>query len=491
MIELSDVYKVVVAMVPLYVALMLGYGSVKWWRMFTPEQSDAINRMTCYFIIPFLTFQFTTHLNPYKMNSLFVAADVISKCGIGAMLGLWAYFFGGSYEWCITGFSISSITNALIVGVPLMRAMYGSVGVDLVIQSAIMQNTFWLIVLFFMLEVRRARLDFDSVAAVEMSSGKDLEGSGGVHEVDVSVVRPSVWAMLKVVFEKLAKNPNCYACIVGLIWAFVAARWHFEMPSIMEGSILVMSKAGTGTSMFCMGVPLMRAMYGALGEDLVIQSAVLQSIIWVMILLFMLEVRRARRDFDSVAAVEMSSGKDLEGNSDGEVNVSVVRPSAWILMRTVLGKLAKNPNCYACIAGLVWAFLAARWHFEMPSIMEGSILVMSKAGTGTSMFCMGLFMASNDKIMACGAKATIIGMILRFIVGPMSVGLACLAVGLRGDVLRIAIVQSALPQAVATFIYAKEYGLHTNAISTAVIFGTVVSLPILIGYFAVLDLIRI
>ena len=25
----------------------------------------------------------------------------------------------------------------------------------------------------------------------------------------------------------------------------------------------------------------------------------------------------------------------------------------------------------------------------MPSIMEGSILVMSKAGTGTSMFCMG------------------------------------------------------------------------------------------------------
>ncbi|KAL1802310.1 hypothetical protein ACET3Z_030957 [Daucus carota] len=355
MIELSDVYKVVVAMVPLYVALMLGYGSVKWWRMFTPEQSDAINRMTCYFIIPFLTFQFTTHLNPYKMNSLFVAADVISKCGIGAMLGLWAYFFGGSYEWCITGFSISSITNALIVGVPLMRAMYGSVGVDLVIQSAIMQSTFWLIVLFFMLEVRRARLDFDSVAAVEMSSGKDLEGSGGVHEVDVSVVRPSVWAMLKVVFGKLAKNPNCYACIVGLIWAFVAARWHFEMPSIMEGSILV----------------------------------------------------------------------------------------------------------------------------------------MSKAGTGTSMFCMGLFMASNKKIIACGAKATAIAMGLRFITAPLAVGIACVAVGLRGEVLRIAIVQSALPQAVVTFIYAKEYGLHANTMSTGVIFGTALSVPITIGYFAVLDLLQI
>ncbi|XP_074378485.1 auxin efflux carrier component 5-like [Apium graveolens] len=354
MIELSDVYKVVVAMVPLYVALLLGYGSVKWWHMFTPDQTDAINRMNCYFIMPLFTFEFTTHLNPFKMNYLFVAGDVISKCVIGVMLGVWVYFFNGSFEWCITGFSMSTINNTLIVGVPLMRAMYG-----------------------------------------------------------------------------------------------------------------------------------------ALGEDLVVQSAVLQSIIWIMILLFMLEVRRARRDFDSVSAIEMS-GKDLEGNHRvQEIDVSVVRPSAWAVMKTVLGKLAKNPNCYACIAGLAWAFLAARWHFDMPSIMEGSILIMSKAGTGTSMFCMGLFMASNDKIIACGAKATMVGMILRFIAGPLSVGIACIAVGLRGDALRIAIVQSALPQAVATFIYAKEYGLHTNVISTAVIFGTVVSLPILIGYFAVLDLIQI
>ena len=30
-------------------------------------------------------------------------------------------------------------------------------------------------------------------------------------------------------------------------------RWHFEMPSIMEGSVLIMSKAGTGMAMFSMG----------------------------------------------------------------------------------------------------------------------------------------------------------------------------------------------------------------------------------------------
>lgn len=30
-------------------------------------------------------------------------------------------------------------------------------------------------------------------------------------------------------------------------------RWHLEMPSILEGSILIMSRAGTGTAMFSMG----------------------------------------------------------------------------------------------------------------------------------------------------------------------------------------------------------------------------------------------
>ena len=38
---------------------------------------------------------------------------------------------------------------------------------------------------------------------------------------------------------------------------------------------------------------------------------------------------------------------------------------------------------------LKYASLFCRWHFEMPSMMEGSILIMSKAGTGTAMFSVG------------------------------------------------------------------------------------------------------
>ncbi|KAH8480654.1 hypothetical protein H0E87_030789 [Populus deltoides] len=79
MIGWADIYKVVVAMVPLYVALMLGYGSVRWWKVFTPEQCGAINRFVCYFTLPFFTFEFTAHVDPFKMNYLFIGADAISK----------------------------------------------------------------------------------------------------------------------------------------------------------------------------------------------------------------------------------------------------------------------------------------------------------------------------------------------------------------------------------------------------------------------------
>lgn len=35
-----------------------------------------------------------------------------------------------------------------------------------------------------------------------------------------------------------------------------------------------------------------------------------------------------------------------------------------------------------------------RWDFEMPSILEGSILIMAKAGSGVAMFSMGTYLVN-------------------------------------------------------------------------------------------------
>ncbi|KAK9042615.1 hypothetical protein V6N11_017682 [Hibiscus sabdariffa] len=181
--------------------------------------------------------------------------------------------------------------------------------------------------------------------------------------------------------------------------------------------------------------------------------------------------------------------KDVEGNTNGDGGEST-KPSFWSLMKVVGMKLAMNPNSYACVIGLAWAFVSKRWHFEMPSIIDGSILIMSKGGTGTAMFSMGTFMALQEKIVACGTNLTIFGMVLKFIAGPAAMAVGAIAVGLHGDVLRVAIIQAAVPQSITSFIFAKEYGMHADVLSTAVIFGTFVSLPVLVAYYAILEFIH-
>lgn len=364
MISLEDISKVIVATMPLYVALILGYGSVKWWRLFKPDQCDAINRLVCYFTLPLFNLDFTAHSNPFKWDYKFLAADALSKVIIVAVLALWVRCSSkGSYCWSITSFSLSTLTNSLVVGVPLLGAMYGRMGVDLVVQFSVTQAIIWLTVLLFVLEFRQSRTDFPSTI-------------------------------------------NCGSSVV--------------------------------------------------------------------------------RDPSQVHSFG-SEPKELEVKSTNEGMCEIRRPSLWSLMKVVWMKLLANPNSYSCIIGIAWAFFASRFNVQLPSLVDGSILIMSKAGTGTAMFSMGMFMALQEKLIACGPKLTILGMILKFVAGPAAMAIASFAVGLHGDVLRVAIIQAALPQSITSFIYAKEYGLHADVLSTAVIFGMMASLPILIAYYAILE----
>ncbi|KAL8131006.1 hypothetical protein AgCh_007072 [Apium graveolens] len=98
--------------------------------------------------------------------------------------------------------------------------------------------------------------------------------------------------------------------------------------------------------------------------------------------------------------------------------------------------------------------------------MEGCILIVSKAAVGTYMFCMGIFMAINKKIdenWSIGVPIT--GILWRFIMGPICWGLACLYLGLDGEMLKAAIIQATLPPSYLSFYYAQEYRLDIDCIS--------------------------
>ncbi|KAK8460096.1 hypothetical protein SEVIR_2G275402v4 [Setaria viridis] len=261
MIGWGDVYKVVAAMAPLYFALGLGYGSVRWWKLFTPDQCDAVNRLVAYFSVPFFAFDFAARIDPFALSYRVLAADALAKLAVVVSLAAWAAACasarrgGGdgkgnkdrAFSWCITGFSLAALNNTLVVGVPLLDAMYGKWARDLIVQISVVQIIVYFPLLLLTFEARRAWGAGKRPAAEEEGAGGDVEESGG------ETAARSFWPLVRAVWMKVAKNPNVYAGVLGVAWACVTNRWHIETPSIIEGSVLVMSKTGVGLAMFSMG----------------------------------------------------------------------------------------------------------------------------------------------------------------------------------------------------------------------------------------------
>ncbi|KAL8151633.1 hypothetical protein V2J09_021441 [Rumex salicifolius] len=165
-------------------------------------------------------------------------------------------------------------------------------------------------------------------------------------------------------------------------------------------------------------------------------------------------------------------------------------PPASVMTRLILimvwRKLIRNPNTYSSLLGLIWSLVSYRWNVEMPTIVKGSISILSDAGLGMAMFSLGLFMALQPKLIACGKRVATFTMAVRFLTGPAVIAATGICIGLRGVLLHIAIVQAALPQGIVPFVFAKEYNVHPDILSTGVIFGMLIALPITILYYVLL-----
>ncbi|XP_035539669.1 auxin efflux carrier component 2-like, partial [Juglans regia] len=159
MITGKDMYDVFAAIVPLYVAMLLAYGSVKWWKIFTPDQCSGINRFVAVFAVPLLSFHFISTNDPYAMNYRFIAADSLQKIVVLTALFLWQTFSkNGNLEWMITLFSLSTLPNTLVMGIPLLKAMYGDFSGDLMVQIVVLQSIIWYTLMLFLFEFRGAKL---------------------------------------------------------------------------------------------------------------------------------------------------------------------------------------------------------------------------------------------------------------------------------------------------------------------------------------------
>ncbi|XP_065855349.1 auxin efflux carrier component 4 [Euphorbia lathyris] len=649
MISWKDLYTVLTAVVPLYVAMILAYGSVRWWKIFSPDQCSGINRFVAIFAVPLLSFHFISTNDPYNMNFRFIAADTLQKIIMLFALALWTNLTkNGSLEWMITIFSLSTLPNTLVMGIPLLIAMYGGESGSLMVQIVVLQCIIWYTLLLFLFEYRGAKMlimeQFPETAASIVSfkvdsdvvslDGRDfLEtdaeiGDDGKLHVTVRksnasrrslgpgsfsglTPRPSNLTGAEIYSLSSSRNPtprgsnfntSDFYNMMGVqgfpggrlsnfgpadMYSVQSSRGPTPRPSNFEENCAPMATISSPRFGFypAQTVP---TSYPAPNPEFASvtpkttktqqqqpqepqqqqqqqqqqqsntkanhDAKELHMFVWSSSTSPVSDVfggndftasQQSGRSDQGAKEIRMlvadhpqngetkaiahgrefhgedfSFGGKVDGEDDerekggptglnklgssstGELHTKVpgaaegglnkLMPPASVMTRLILimvwRKLIRNPNTYSSLIGLIWSLVSFRWHVAMPKIISQSISILSDAGLGMAMFSLGLFMALQPKIIACGNSVAAFAMAVRFLTGPAVMAAASIAVGLRGTLLHVAIVQAALPQGIVPFVFAKEYNVHPAILSTAVIFGMLIALPITLVYYILLGL---
>lgn len=173
MFSLINVYHVFEATVPLYTTMILAYLCIKWCNLFTPEQCSGINKFVAKISVPLLSFQVISANNPYQMNIKLLLSDMLQKLfALLAFAVLSKALCRNAFDWLITGFSLSTLPNTLIVGIPLIKGMYGDEAVKFLSQIVVLQSVVWYTLLLCLFEFRAAKVI--AAATPTRNTGKNL-----------------------------------------------------------------------------------------------------------------------------------------------------------------------------------------------------------------------------------------------------------------------------------------------------------------------------
>ncbi|KAJ6677102.1 AUXIN EFFLUX CARRIER COMPONENT 1B-RELATED [Salix viminalis] len=618
MITLLDFYHVMTAMVPLYVAMFLAYGSVKWWKIFTPDQCSGINRFVALFAVPLLSFHFISTNNPYTMNLRFITADSLQKIIVLVVLALWTKLTKrGCLEWTITLFSLSTLPNTLVMGIPLLRGMYGDYSASLMVQVVVLQCIIWYTLMLFLFEYRGAKLLISeqfpdtagSIVSIHVDSDilsldgrQPLETEAAIKEdgklhvtvrksnasrsdifsrrsqgLSSTTPRPSNLTNAEIYSLQSSRNPtprgssfnhtDFYSMMAAGrssnfgasdVYGLSASRGPTPRPSNFEeelggsnkprfphyhapggatqypapnpGMFSPTTAASKGVSANVNNPAAAAATAAKKPNGQAQQKAEdgkdLHMFVWSSSASPVSDVfgghdygahdlkdgrlaaspgkvdgqrENQQEDYnlerDDFSFENRGLDREMNGREGEKVGFDgkpKPMPPTSVMTRLILimvwRKLIRNPNTYSSLIGLTWSLVSFRWDVKMPLIIAKSISILSDAGLGMAMFSLGLFMALQPRIIACGNSVAAFSMAVRFFAGPAIMAAASIAVGIRGTLLHVAIVQAALPQGIVPFVFAKEYNVHPEILSTGVIFGMLIALPITLVYYILLGL---
>ncbi|CBI17877.3 unnamed protein product, partial [Vitis vinifera] len=437
MIRGKDIYDVLAAIVPLYVAMILAYGSVRWWKIFTPEQCAGINRFVAVFAVPLLSFHFISLNDIYNMNYNSSLRRQAPSHLSG--LNLMASSFNQTDFYAMFASKTASPRHGSIGGVGAgggadvfsLQSMSGELFHGGLLSSYPPPNPMF---------------------SGSTSGGPKKKESGGGGAMPNKELHMFVWSS--------SASPVSEGNLRHTVNRAESADF-----GVIDSSKAVLQQE-------------IAASRGMLDFNDTISPRVNGD-------------READMEDGSIRTQAAGTPYSGQKKADMQAKKQQMPPTSVmtrLIMIMVWRKLIRNPNTYASLIGLIWSLVSFRWNIKMPTIVSGSISILSDAGLGMAMFSLGLFMALQPKMIACGKTVATFSMAVRFLTGPAVIAATSIAIGMRGVLLHVAIVQAALPQGIVPFVFAKEYNVHADILSTAVIFGMLIALPITIIYYVLLGL---
>ncbi|MCD9641825.1 auxin efflux carrier component [Datura stramonium] len=436
-------------------AIILCYGGIWFGEVVEDILANARDPtiFVAVFAVPVLSFHFISQNNPCKWTRKFILADTLSKILVLVLLSVWA-ICKGQLDWLITLFSVSTLPNTLVMGIPLLNAMYGNFTqaswFSLFVLQCIICNAAAAITKF---EIDNDVISLDgrnplctesevdgkgripsgvSVGQRHLRRSRTFSSSIGItprHQIS-PMPRSSP-------FPRLYKVPHPGAGISVRTRRNLSVGFHSRRVPRLSGyassdaySLQPTPRASnfneldTATVTTTGNTPMWVMSPGSGGEGVPAAKSPSAKIAWE-------SPGKSCRHGDRQGYID-DVGVQGAANTN---NIKQEMPNALVMLRLIIvmvgRKLSRNPNTYSSILGLIWSLISFKWNVGMPSLVKYSVKIISDAGLGMAMFSLGLFMALQPRIIACGTKMAAIGMAIRFIGGPLVMSAASIAVGLR------------------------------------------------------------
>ncbi|KAL2611615.1 hypothetical protein R1flu_023307 [Riccia fluitans] len=492
MLTAEDFWHLIEHMIPFYVLLIIGYGLTKL-NLITPEHGPGISRWVSILAVPLYVFHLLAFTDPYQINLRLVGADVVSKA-LALICGClwWKFSKSGSIEGVIRFFMLATLPNTVLIGEALLKPLYGDIVHTQVTTIIFMQSFLWYNVCISMYEVRRVLLEekrpITPLPRFENSKSKEggliQHNMMNLQELGFSVPKPTSPARtnggLQVIRMEVPGWTSNSNALAGEKYSD-----RFNNPDKTNLSFRTGSLERTISAPAGFLLPGTRSSF----ELVIVQDNLGSGP----------EKERKEESYDKDADRKSIPKKNSGGferstiacNKPVEVldpeSRGFTRDPGGILILKVINRLKKVPLTYASIAGFVYSLLARKYGWTMPYPVQTSLELISDTCIGMSVFAMGMAWASSGRLISCGWKALLSGIILRFLVGPILMTVSSKMAVMSGEHFRFAVLQAVIPQGVISFVLSKEYGVEVPIFITAVVFQALIFIPIVLCYYVILD----